>query len=272
MNETLDKPVVYIVSDSIGDTAEFVVKAVASQFDSGLIELRRVPFVTDKKQITAVLSEASQCNAIVAYTLVVPDLRRAMEEEAALHSVVTADVLGSLMNAFYQVTKKEPLLEPGLVRRLDEAYYRRIAAVEFAVKHDDGKNPSGLLQADVVLIGISRTSKTPLSMYLAHQQVMVANLPLVPEVEPPEELFWLSPQTIIGLVIDPLQLRQIRAERLKTLGLKNNASYVDVERIEVELEFARKIMKKLGCTVFDVSNKAVEEVASRILQAIKGGQ
>jgi regulator of PEP synthase PpsR (kinase-PPPase family) len=155
---------------------------------------------------------------------------------------------------------------------MDDKYFRRVAAVEFAVKHDDGKEPRGFSKADVVLIGISRTSKTPLSMYLAHQGIMVANLPLVPEVEPPEELFFLQPEKVIGLIINPQQLRQIRQERIKTLGLNDDANYVSVERIEAELKYARSIMKKIGCTVFDVSNKAVEEVANRIIQLIKGGE
>jgi hypothetical protein len=272
MSEASGRPIVYIVSDSIGDTAEFVVKAVASQFDSVDLKVRRVPFVEDHEQIRSVLKEASECNAIIAYTLVVPELRHAMEEEAGKYTVATADILGSLMEAFSQITRKEPYLEPGRVRRLDEQYFKRVAAVEFAVKHDDGKDPRGLLKAEVVLIGISRTSKTPLSMYLAHQGVMVANLPLVPEVELPEELFWISPEKIIGLIINPAQLRQIRQERLKALGLGDDADYVNMERIEEELAYARRVMKKLGCTVFDVSNKAVEEVANRILQITKGGQ
>ena len=204
------KPIVYIVSDSIGETAEFVVKAVASQFNSGVVEMRRVPFVENKEQIKAVFAEASGCNAIIAYTLVVPELRKAMEEETLNHSISTADILGSLMGAFSRVTCKEPHLEAGRVRRLDDVYFRRVAAVEFAVKHDDGKDPRGLLQADVVLVGISRTSKTPLSMYLAHQGIMVANLPLVPEVEPPEELYWIPPEKVIGLIINPDQLKVIR--------------------------------------------------------------
>jgi [pyruvate, water dikinase]-phosphate phosphotransferase / [pyruvate, water dikinase] kinase len=266
-----DKPIVYIMSDSIGDTAEFVVKAVASQFDSGNVEMRRVPFVEDKSQINAVLTEAAECNAIIAYTLVVPELRRAVEEEALKYNLRTADILGSLMDAFRQVTCKDPHVEPGRVRRLDQDYFRRVAAVEFAVKHDDGKDPRGLIQADVVLIGISRTSKTPLSMYLAHQGIMVANLPLVPEVEPPEELFWVSPEKITGLVINPGQLKEIRQERLKALGLDDSSNYVAVERIEEELTYARRVMKKIGCTIFDVSNKAVEEVANRIIQQIRGG-
>ena len=272
MADYSDKPIVYIMSDSIGDTAEFVVKAVASQFNSGNVEMRRVPFVEDKNQISAVFKEAAECNAIIAYTLVVPELRRAMEEEALKHNVCIADILGSLMGAFSQVTCRDPHVEPGRVRRLDQDYFRRVAAVEFAVKHDDGKDPRGLVKADVVLVGISRTSKTPLSMYLAHHGIMVANLPLVPEVKPPEELFWISPEKIIGLVINPNQLREIRQERLKALGLDNDANYVAVERIEEELNYARRVMKKIGCTVFDVSNKAVEEVANRIMQQIKGGQ
>ena len=271
MHEPSDNPIVYIVSDSIGDTAEFVVKAVASQFNSGHVDMRRIPFVEDKKQIKAVFEEASKCGAIIAYTLVVPELRKAMEEEALNHSVCTADILGSLMGAFSRITCKQPSQEPGRVRRLDEQYFRRVAAVEFAVKHDDGKDPRGLLKADVVLIGISRTSKTPLSMYLAHQGIMVANLPLVPEVELPQELFWIPPEKVIGLIIHTEQLRKIRQERLKALGLDDNANYVAPERIEEELEYARRIMKKIGCVVFDVSNKAVEEVAGRIIQAIKGG-
>ena len=273
MTETREKTIVYVVSDSIGETAEFVVKAVASQFNSGHVEMRRKPFIEDSSQIEEVFREAEQCNAIIAYTLVVPELRRAMEQETLRHKVCTADILGSLMGAFSRVTCQLPHLEAGRVRRLDEAYFRRVAAVEFAVKHDDGKDPRGMMEAEVVLIGISRTSKTPLSMYLAHQGIMVANLPLVPEVEPPEELYWLDPEKIIGLIINPSQLKDIRIERLKALGLDDNASYVAVDRIEEELTYARRIMKKIGCTVFDVSNKAVEEVANRIISLVKkGGQ
>ncbi len=271
MEEFPDKPIVYIVSDSIGDTAEFVVKAVASQFDSGQIEMRRVPFVEEEAQIQKVFQEAKVRNAIIAYTLVVPKLRQFMAEEAEKHTVQTADILGSLMGVFSRVMQKEPHIEPGRVRQMGEEYYRRIAAVEFAVKHDDGKDPRGLIKADVVLIGISRTSKTPLSMYLAYQGVMVANLPLVPEIKPPDELFQVPSDRIIGLIINPNQLRQIRTERLKALGLDENSNYVAVERIDHELTYARRLMKKIGCTVFDVSDKAVEEVAKRIIQTIKGG-
>ncbi len=273
MSNTSEKPTVYIISDSIGETAEFVVKAVASQYDSGnAVELRRVPFISDAKQIKEVLEEAAGINSIVAYTLVLPELRRVLEEEATRLNIPTADIMGPTMEAFARVMNRDPYLEPGRVRRMDEDYFKRIAAVEFAVKYDDGKDPRGLLLADVVLIGVSRTSKTPLSMYLAHRRLLVANLPMVPEVEPPEELFWISPKKIVGLVIDTEQLKYIRQERLSALGLDAHANYASMARIVEELEYARRIMKQLGCAVFDVSNKAVEEVANKVMQLVnKGG-
>lgn len=263
------KPVVYVVSDSVGETAEFVVKAVASQFNSGHVDIRRVPFVSDVDTIIDVLEEASLCKAMLAYTLVLPELRNTVREESERRGLIAVDVMGPMMDAFARLMHIDPHLEPGLIRRLDEEYFRRVAAIEFAVKYDDGKDPRGMLQADVVLIGISRTSKTPLSMYLAHKRLKVANLPLVPEVEPPEELFWVPSNKVVGLTINPRQLNEIRQERLKALGLHAQANYASMERILEELEYSEKIMRKVGCPIFDVSNKAVEEVANKILQIIR---
>jgi len=271
MSTASQKPVVYIISDSIGETAEFVVKAAASQYDSEDMEVRRVPFVSAAARVIEIVEEAAGANSMIAYTLVLPELRQLVEREAAKRDIPTADIMGPAMSAFAKIMKKEPYLEPGRVRRLDEDYFRRMAAVEFAVKYDDGKDPRGFRHAEVVLIGVSRTSKTPLSMYLAHRRLMVANLPLIPEVEPPEELFWVSPEKIVGLMIDPVQLRSIRQERLNSLGFDMHANYASMERIKMELDYARRIMDRIGCTVFDVSNKAVEEVANQIVQMIKGG-
>ncbi len=263
------KPIVYVVSDSVGETAEFVVKAVASQFNSGHVEIKRVPFVGNAETLLDVLADADAVGGMVAYTLVLPELRRVIMEESERRGLITVDVMGPMMDAFARLLHIDPRLEPGLVRRLDEEYFRRVAAIEFAVKYDDGKDPRGLLLADVVLIGVSRTSKTPLSMYLAHKRLKVANLPLLPEAEPPEELFWIPPNKVIGLTISPQQLNGIREERLKALGLHIGANYASMERILQELEYAEKVMRKVGCPIFDVSNKAVEEVANKIMQIIK---
>lgn len=263
------KPVVYVVSDSVGETAEFVVNAVASQFDSGRIELHREPFLTSVERLKEIVEEAARRKSMIAYTLVLPHLREVIVSEAQRFNLPIVDVMGPMLEAFSKIIPVDPRLEPGLIRRMDEDYFRRIAAVEFAVKHDDGKDPRGFQQADVVLVGVSRTSKTPLSMYLAHRKLKVANLPLVPEVDPPQELFWLAASKIIGLTIDALLLREIRLERLNALGLKISSEYASIERIEEELDYTRKIVRRLGCRVFDVSNKAVEEVAGKILYAVK---
>ncbi len=159
-------------------------------------------------------------------------------------NVKIVDILGPMMDSLQSAYQQPPKMKPGLVRQLDEEYFRRVEAIEFAVKYDDGRDPRGILKADVILIGVSRTSKTPLSMYLAHKRLKVANVPLVPEVEPPEELYETNNRKIIGLKIAPNQLNTIRAERLKSLGLTEQANYANYERIMEELVYAESVMKK----------------------------
>lgn len=264
-----EKEVVYVVSDSVGETAEFVAKAVATQFDGGKIDIRRNSYVEDKADIDEIVRSAAKEYSIIAYTIVVPLLKEYLDQRAAEEGVLAVDVLEPLINVFRMRFNKEPHHSPGLTRRLDEDYFRKIAAVEFAVKYDDGKDPKGFEEADIVLIGVSRTSKTPLSMYLAHQRFKVANIPLVPEVSPPEELFAVPRKNCAGLIISPEKLYEIRKERLKSLGLSPQSNYADLERILGELEYAEKIMKRVGCPIIDVSNKAVEETAGVILEVLK---
>lgn len=162
-----------------------------------------------------------------------------------------------------------PRMKPGIIHRLDEEYFKKVEAIEFAVRYDDGKNPAGFKKADIVLVGVSRTSKTPLSMYMAHKKYKVANLPLVPEVQLPHEIFEVPPYRLIGLIIDPYKLNSIRSERMKALGFSGTANYTDIDRIEDELAYAKEVMRQLHCPVIDVSNKAIEETASRIMAIIQ---
>lgn len=261
--------VIYAVSDSIGETAESVVRATTSQFVDVKFDVIRVPYVKDKEQIDKAIEEAAANNALVCYTLVSPDLRSYLAERAKAHQVETVDVLGPMLKMVGDKTGTQPRNQAGLIHSLDHEYFKRVEAVEFAVKYDDGKNPLGLTKADVVLIGVSRTSKTPLSMYLAHKQIKVANVPLVPELNPPEELFKVPPYKIIGLLIDPYKLNEIRAARLKTMGLSDTAVYADVKRINEELEYARGIMRRLHCQIINVSNRAIEETAGIILDYVR---
>ncbi|WP_427854599.1 pyruvate, water dikinase regulatory protein [Desulfotomaculum copahuensis] len=266
------RPIIYIVSDSIGETAESVARAAASQFNSGGVDIHRVPYVHDALEIREIVQEASALPCIIAYTLVVPELKEALEQEAGKYNVPTVDVLTPMLEALTWVEGQKPKMEPGLVRRTDEEYFRKVEAVEFAVKYDDGKDPRGIVRADLVVLGVSRTSKTPLCMYLAHKGIRAANVPLVPEVAPPDEIFKLQSHRVIGLTIRPQQLNEIRRERLKSLGLTSNADYASMGRILKELEYAEGIMRKAGCSVIDVTNKAVEETASRVLEIYYRGE
>ncbi len=263
------KETVYVISDSVGETAELVVKAVATQFNGGHVEIKRNAYVADFDDIEDVLVMAKHSNAIIAYTIVIPILKEYLDRRANEEAVVIVDLLNPLIEAFMHKFKKEPKHEPKLMRQLDEAYFRKIEAIEFAVKYDDGRDPRGLMNAEIVLVGVSRTSKTPLSMYLAHKGFKVANVPLVPEVAPPEELFKLPRNHCVGLIITPDKLNAIRKERLRNLGLTSQANYASFERILEELDYAEKIMKRLGCPVINVSNKAIEETADYILEVLK---
>jgi [pyruvate, water dikinase]-phosphate phosphotransferase / [pyruvate, water dikinase] kinase len=259
-------PIIYALSDSIGETAELVARATASQFDSGEFDIIRVPYINSVELIAETVGEAAKHTCIICHTLVSPHLREALLEQASYYHIPTVDIMGPMIHAVQSLSVLQPKLKPGLIHKLDQEYFKRVEAVEFAVKYDDGKNPWGLLKADIIIVGVSRTSKTPLSMYLAHKKLKVANVPLVPEVPPPEELFAVSPERIVGLVIDEFKLTDIRAERLKTMGLASNASYANLDRIAAELVYAKTIIRKLGCPTIDVSNKAIEETANKILE------
>ncbi|WP_134700161.1 pyruvate, water dikinase regulatory protein [Ammoniphilus sp. YIM 78166] len=265
----LVEPTVFIVSDSVGETAEVVVKAAASQFEGHSIDIRKFPYVEDQGTISELVLAAKESQAVIAFTLVIPELRSYLTETAKKHGVTVVDIMSPMIQSLEGVVKRKSKNQPGLVRQLDEEYFKKVEAIEFAVKYDDGRDPRGLLRADVVLIGVSRTSKTPLSMYLANKRFKVANVPLVPEVEPPEELYMIPVKKCIGLTISPDQLNMIRRERLKALGLASQANYASLERIMQELEYAEKVMKRIGCPVINVSNKAVEETANLIMEIIR---
>ncbi|AZV44424.1 phosphotransferase [Peribacillus asahii] len=261
--------IIYVVSDSVGETAELVTKAAASQFMGASFAIKRIPYIEDEQNVDEVISLAKLNDAVIVYTLVKPDIRAYMEQQIKKENLPAHDILGPLMDLLQQRATFKPLNEPGLVRKLDDDYFKRVEAIEFAVKYDDGRDPRGILRSDIVLVGVSRTSKTPLSQYLAHKRYKVANVPLVPEVKPPEELFLVSPEKIIGLKISPEKLNHIRKERLKSLGLNDHAIYANMERIKEELTYFDSIVSRLKCPIIDVTNKAVEETANLIINILQ---
>lgn len=264
----MEKINIYAVSDSLGETAEQVAKAVMRQFDFTDFDIKRVSYVNDKEAIDNLIERASQENSFIVFTLVVVELRDYLTDQAMMHNIGAVDIMTPVLVPLVKQLGLSPKQEPGLLRKLDERYFKRVEAVEFAVRYDDGKDTRGILLADIVLIGVSRTSKTPLSMYLANKNIKVANIPIVPEVSPPEELKLISSKKIIGLILNVENLNKIRKERLKAMGLNDTANYAKMERIFEELEYAQKIMKELKCKVIDTTDKAVEETASIILDYI----
>ncbi|EMR05912.1 Putative phosphotransferase yqfL [Bhargavaea cecembensis DSE10] len=257
----------YIVSDSIGETGDLVAKAAISQFrkDFESTAVKRIPHVESTDQLQEITEIAAEQHAIILYTLVKEEMRTYIRLECERRNIPSIDLLGPIIDVIGSTLNERSSEEPGRVRMLDEDYFQKIEAIEFAVKYDDGRDPRGLLLADIVLIGVSRTSKTPLSQYLAHKRYKVANVPLVPEVEPPEELFKIDPDKCFGLVISPEKLNSIRKERLKALGLKDDANYAKIERIRAEIDHFYSVADRIGCRVIDVTDRAVEETANIIL-------
>lgn len=262
-------PIIYVVSDSVGETAELVTKAAISQFNGGDIIIKRFPFVEDMTNVDDVIALTKRDKGMIVYTLVRPEIREYMAEVAETSNILAYDIIGPLIDQIQTLCGVTPLYKPGLIHKLDEDYFKKVEAIEFAVKYDDGRDPRGILKSDIVLVGVSRTSKTPLSQYLAHRRLKVANVPLVPEVDPPEELFSISPEKCFGLRISPDKLNDIRKERLKTLGLSDNANYANLDRINEEISYFDKIAERIGCRVIDVTNKAVEETANIIYNSFK---
>ncbi len=263
-----EKYVIYIVSDSIGETAEYVARATAAQFDKPY-EVVKFPFIREEDQIYEIMEEAKMHNSIILYTTVIEKFKDVIKEKCQELNIPSVDVMSPAITGFKLFLGQEPKHEPGIIRRLDEKYFKKVEAIEFAVKYDDGKDPRGIKKADVILLGVSRTSKTPLSMYLANKNLKVANVPLVPEVPVPKELYQIPAERIIGLTTNPIKLNEIRQERLKALGLSDTATYANLDRILEELDYADRIMKKLQCPIIDVATKAVEETANIIVEIMR---
>ena len=266
-------PTVHVVSDSVGATAQAIVRAAAACFevyDPPIAILPRVSSPDEMiEEVQAHLDYHRSCGLtplVLFHTLVDPDMRDAMGAWAGGNDdVIAVDLMGDALSALSQATSRKPLTEPGRVHSVNEYYFRRIDAMEFTISHDDGRNPQDLTEADIVLIGVSRCSKTPLSIYLSQLGYRVANVPLDPQTDPPHEIFDVDPTRLFGLIISPEILADIRKRRLgNASGVA--ASYADLECVYQDLERARALMRRLGCIVVRTDNRAIEETAQEILR------
>lgn len=257
------------VSDSIGETANQVAFAAASQFEEE-VKVKRIPYVKALEDVEDVMKVVGECEeVIIVSTIITVNVREYLTQMAMERNISVMNVLGPIINVASTILNTKPVYNPGAIRKTDEIYYKRIEAMEFAMQYDDSKDYRGLKNADTVLIGLSRTSKTPLCMYLANKGIKSINIPLMPEVGVPDELYEIDKKKIFGLTIDPLRLIEIRKKRLdKFHRITTDIEYAGDARILEELEYADKIMRKVGCKTIDVTERAIEDTALIIMEKL----
>ncbi len=260
---------IYVLSDSTGETAERVVRAALSQFGSTDVLIVRLAKVSSQDDIQKAVATVTADEGLLVYTLVDSSMAIAVHTIAEENGLMAFDLLSPLLQSLSVFLGLVAQSTPGLLHQIDTDYFRRMEAVNFTVKHDDGQENRGLCKADLVLVGVSRSSKTPLSMYLANKGYKVANVPLVKGIEPPEELDTIDPRKVVGLLISPKRLVDIRSSRLVTMGQSAKNKYADYEQVEDEIAFCRQYYRRHpGWLLIDVTNKSVEESASEILRRL----
>lgn len=260
---------VVIVSDGTGETAYRLLKAAMRQFDVDVL-MTRYANIRNRSQIEDIFDTARGRRTLIVHTFASSNLRRTIRKFSEEHGVDCIDVLGPVIDALSSFLEVTPVEKPGLLHQVDQEYFVRVDAVEFAIRHDDGESTEDLDKADIVLIGVSRTSKSPLSIYLAQEGWRVANIPIVVGSKLPAELSRVDPQKIIGLIVDPERLAEARRVRLEQLGVENS-SYADIDRIREELDYARAIFdQNPQWPVIDVTGKSIEEVSQEVLDVLIG--
>ncbi|MDM8328232.1 pyruvate, water dikinase regulatory protein [Staphylococcus felis] len=253
---------IFIVSDSLGETAQRMVHAVMSQFPTlEQVEVKKFSFIKDKAELINILDLAKDRSAVVVTTLALKEYQSAGKAYAMEKGIQYVDYMSPLMKIVEDKSGIIPTEETGMIRKLDEEYFKRIEAIEYSVKYDDGKHFTDIGEADALILGVSRTSKTPLSMYLANKGYKIANIPLVPEVAIPETVYQHPDLKVFGLTASPKYIMNIRTERVKTLGITGRATYNNLDRIKEELAYAEEIFKKLGATVINTEYRSIEESA-----------
>lgn len=257
---------VHLVSDSTGETLNAMLKATTSQFAAAKPLEHIYALIRSRAQMEKTLAEIEASPGLVLYTIINPELRRLLEIRCSELQTPAISVLDPLLHAFTDYLGLEKSFKTGAQHQLDDAYFRRIGAIDYTLSHDDGQMVWDLEPADVVLVGVSRTSKTPTCMYLSNRGIRAANVPLVPGVDPPSELFALKKPMVIGLVTSPERLAQIRKSRLGGLNAAGAAEdYSDLDRIREEVMQAKRLFAKHRWPTIDVTRKSVEETAASIL-------
>ncbi len=260
---------IYVVSGGAGTSGQQLVNTALAQFVGARARVLTHAHVRTPAQVKSVLADAADRGALVVHTLVDAQLRGVLEAAAAVYGVVTLDLLGQLLDALAEHLGQAPAGQPGLYWRLHHDYFRRVAAIEYTLAHDDGQRPADWGEADLVLVGVSRTGKTPLSVYLSILGWQVANVPVVPAVALPAELGRLPRERVVGLTIAADRLLGYRQQRGLRLGVAGRSAYADLVRVEEELAVAREVCRRGGFRVLDVTDKTIEASADELLRLMR---
>jgi regulator of PEP synthase PpsR (kinase-PPPase family) len=268
-----DKKLIYLVGEGTGETINKIARAALVQFNREKYEVKSFFMVKDRQYISRITKQAGEDRALIAFSIVQPSLRDFLIREAQRKGLKAIDVIGDFIIQLSLFLEEKPMEIPGRQYILDEDYFRRIDAINFSVKHDDGKLPHGLQEADLVLVGLSRTGKTPLSTYLANQGWKVANIPIHPDMDAPKELSHIDQRKIFGLTITVESLVKLREARLEQLGLTPYAKYADPIQVAEEIEWSIGFLKRHPrWRIIDVSNKAIEEISASIIRVYQTGK
>jgi regulator of PEP synthase PpsR (kinase-PPPase family) len=256
----------YVVSDGRGATGAAVLQAALVQFEGQRFATVHEANVRTAERVAAVVAEAARTGGVVFYTLVADETRRAMQDAAASRAVPVVDVLGPALSALHDLFQRAPQAQPGLLYASERDRFDRHDAIDYTLKHDDGRRPDGLAQADVVLVGVSRTAKSSTCFYLAYQGVKAANVPLVPGLPVPAELDALPPERVVGLWVNPRRLVAIREARGVHRPGEDGGPYTDLDAVRQEVRAAHRIMADHGWRSIDGSYLAVEEIAREVIR------
>ena len=262
---TPQKPKYFLISDAVGSLVNDIFQSVSVQFPSVEFDITNYPFIQHDDMLLPILKQAKIEKASIVASFINKDLNKIAEDYCEMAGIFYLNVLDKLMDQIVSQTNVNPSGKPGIRHQLDDEYYKRIEALEFAVNNDDGQQPKRFIDADIVLLGISRTSKTPLSMYLANMGYKVANLPLVPESRIPDIIYEIERSKIIGLTYDVNVLNKFRRERMRSYGIEDASLYTNDARIEKELAYANKLYEELNCPVINVADRSIEETATLII-------
>lgn len=259
----------FILSGGVGMSGEQVVRTVLAQFPGANVSLQIFPKITQESQVRAHYQHAAEAGAIVIHTFVNPQLRQVAHELAGQLKVTSIDLVGPLIETLTDHLHQPPQGTPGLYRQLHRSYFERIDAIKFSLDHDDGKNPDGWPEAEMILVGVSRVGKTPLSMYLSILGWKVANVPLIPNIPIPPKLLEVDAHRVVGLTIDPTELMYHRKHRQEALGVSHKSAYIDPVKIYEEVDAIEKLIRRHGFRKVDVTNKPLETSADEIIHLIK---